>query len=90
MTVEEMMAELNVTDEDLDRMAEPYESGTWEGGVGTVYSGSHLDAVGKRRQTVVYDASVVQRVSNLARRQGVKPSEVYRNAMDFYLAAQNA
>lgn len=38
-------------------MAEPYESATFERGSGKVYRGSHPDAVGKRRITVVYDTA---------------------------------
>ena len=55
---------------------------------GKVFSGSHLDAVGTRRVTVVYDAKDTQRVAMIARSKGVKPSSVYRDALDYYLAAQ--
>ena len=54
---------------------------------GKVFSGSHLDAVGTRRVTVVYDAKDTQRVAMIARSKGVKPSSVYRDALDYYLAA---
>ena len=53
-----------------------------------MFSGSHLDAVGTRRVTVVYDAKDTQRVAMIARSKGVKPSSVYRDALDYYLAAQ--
>lgn len=56
--------------------------------MGKVFSGSHLDAVGTRRVTVVYDAKDTQRVAMIARSKGVKPSSVYRDALDYYLAAQ--
>lgn len=55
---------------------------------GKVFSGSHLDAVGTRRVTVVYDAKDTQRVAMIARSKGVKPSSVYRDALEYYLAAQ--
>lgn len=88
MNVSEYMKKHGLTDEKLDAMAAPYESGDYQSEEGTVYSGSHLDAVGKRRVTVIYDASDVQRVASLARSRGVKPSEVYRDALDYYLASQ--
>ena len=69
-------------------MAAPYESGDYPSGGGEVFTGSHLDAVGKRRVTVIYDARDAQRVTAIARSRGIKPSEVYREALDYYLAAQ--
>lgn len=69
--------------------AAPYEDGSFEPEPdGKVFSGSHLDAVGTRRVTVVYDAKDTQRVAMIARSKGVKPSSVYRDALDYYLAAQ--
>ncbi len=89
MNVNEFMAKHGLTDADLDRMAAPYEDATFEPEPnGKVYSGSHLDAVGKRRVTVVYDARDTQKVAGIARMRGVKPSEVYRDALEYYLAAQ--
>lgn len=85
--VEKYMRAHGLTDADLDRIAEPYERGDWEGG-GPVHTGSHLDAVGKKRVTVVYDAVDAQRVAWIARDRGVKPSQVYRDALAYYLAAQ--
>lgn len=38
--------------------------------------------------TVVYDANDTQKVAGIARSRGVKPSEIYRDALDYYLAAQ--
>lgn len=78
-----------IYDADLDRMAAPYEDGSFDPEPdGKVFSGSHLDAVGTRRVTVVYDAKDTQRVAMIARSKGVKPSSVYRDALDYYLAAQ--
>lgn len=89
MNVNEFMAKHGLTDADLDRMAAPYEDASFESEPnGKVYSGSHLDAVGKRRVTVVYDARDTQKVAGIARRRGVKPSQIYRDALDYYLASQ--
>lgn len=89
MNVDEYMRKRGITDADLDRMAAPYEEGSFEPEPGgRVFSGSHLDAVGKRRVTVVYDAADTQKVARIARSKGVKPSVVYRDALDYYLAAQ--
>lgn len=88
MDVNGFMRKHRLSDADLDRMAEPYESTTFERGSGKVYRGSHPDAVGKRRITVVYDAAAAQRVSGLAKARGVKASDVYRDALDYYLASQ--
>ena len=89
MNVNEFMAKHGLTDADLDRMAAPYEDARFESEPnGKVYSGSHLDAVGKRRVTVVYDARDTQKVAGIARRRGVKPSQIYREALDYYLASQ--
>ena len=66
MNVSDFMAKHGITDADLDRMAAPYEDGSFEPEPdGKVFSGSHLDAVGKKRVTVVYDAQDTQR--NLCR-----------------------
>lgn len=47
-----------------------------------------MDAVGKKRVTVVFDASTTQQVVGIARERGIEPSQVYRGALVFYLAAQ--
>ena len=88
MNVSDYMQQHNLTDEALDALAAPYESGDYAAEEGAVYTGSHLDAVGKRRVTVVYDARDTQRIAAIARMRGVKPSQVYRDALDYYLAAQ--
>lgn len=88
MNVSEYMRKHGLTDANLDTMAAPYESGDYEGGGSEVFTGSHLDAVGKRRVTVIYDARDTQRVAAIARSKGVKISEVYRDALNYYLAAQ--
>lgn len=89
MNINDFMNKHGISDADLDRMAGPYEDASFEAEpMGKVYSGSHLDAVGKRRITVIYDAKDTQRVAGIARSRGVKPSEIYRDALDYYLAAQ--
>ncbi len=89
MNVSDFMAKHGITDADLDRMAAPYEDGSFEPEPGgRVFNGSHLDAVGTRRVTVVYNARDTQKVAMIARSKGVKPSAVYRDALDYYLAAQ--
>ena len=45
----------------------------------------HLDAVGKKRVTVVYPCEKVQRANRIAKSRGVKPSEIYRDALAEYL-----
>ena len=88
MNVSEYMRKHGLTDADIDAMAAPYESGDYTSGGGEVFTGSHLDVVGKRRVTVIYDARDTQRVAAIARSRGVKTSEVYREALAYYLAAQ--
>ena len=88
MNVSDYMKKHNLTDDDLDKMAAPFERGDFEVQDGKVFNGSHIDAVGKKRVTVVYDASATQKVAGIARSRGVKPSEIYRDALDYYLAAQ--
>lgn len=88
MDVSEYMKKHGLTEESLDAAAAPYEDASYPSEDGKVYSGSHVDAVGKRRITVIYDARDTQRVAEIARARGVRPSEVYRDALDFYLAAQ--
>lgn len=88
MNVSEYMKKHGLTDKDLDAMSESYERGDYSSEEGKVFSGSHVDAVGKRRITVIYDAKDTQRVAAIAKTRGVKPSEVYRDALDCYLEAQ--
>lgn len=83
--VEEFMRAQGLTDEMLDQMAAPYERGDFELSGGTVHVGSHIDAVGKKRVTVVYPAADTRRVAALARTQGVRPSDIYRDALAQYL-----
>lgn len=88
MNVSEYMMKHGLADTDLDAMAAPYEAGDYPSGGGKVFTGSHLDAVGKRRVTVIYDAQATQQVAAIARSKGVKTSQIYRDALDYYLAAQ--
>lgn len=57
MNVSEYMKKHGITDEKLDAIAAPYESGDYASEDGKVYTGSHTDSVGKRRVTVVYNAA---------------------------------
>lgn len=89
MNVYDFMAKHGISDADLEHTAAPYEDSSFESEPdGKVFSGSHLDAVGTCRVTVVYDAKDTQRVALIARSRGVKPSVVYRDALEYYLAAQ--
>lgn len=47
MNVSAYMKKYNLTDEHLDAIAAQYESGEYPNAGGTVYRGSHLDAVDK-------------------------------------------
>lgn len=85
MNVSEYMNKYGLTDEALDEMAAAYERGDYPHEEGPVYSGSHLDAVGSKRVTVIYPCERVQRANRLARSRGVKSSEIYRAALDEYL-----
>ena len=86
MDIEKFMRKHHLTDDLLDEMAAPFEEGNYKLSDGAIYSGSHLDAVGSKRVTVVYPAKQAQKASALARARGVKPSEIYRAALDAYLA----
>ena len=56
MNVNDFMATHDITDADLERMATPFENCGFElEPDGRVFSGSHLDAVGTRRVTVIHD-----------------------------------
>ena len=81
------MEKHGMTDEDLERIAKSYEDASFvPEESGEVFSGSHLDAAGKRRVTVVYDASDAREVARIASDRGVEPSTVYRDALAAYLA----
>ena len=89
MNANEFIAKRKLTDADLDRMAAPYEDASFEPERRQSTQRVHnLDTVDKRRVTVVYDAKDTQKVAGIARSRGVKPSEIYRDALDYYLAAQ--
>ena len=88
MNIAEYMAKRGLTDEDLDRMAAPYETGTYEHSDAPVHHGSHLDAVGKKRVTVLYDAAATMQVADIAKQRGLKPSDIYREALTDYFTTQ--
>lgn len=85
MDVSTYMQKHHLTDDMLDEMAKPYERGDYLHEDGAVFSGSHLDVVGKKRVTVVYSCDKVQRAKQLSQKKGVNPSEIYRAALDEYL-----
>lgn len=87
MNIAEYMQKHHLSEADLDVMAAPYETGDWETTDSPVYSGSHLDAVGKKRVTVIYDAVATQKVASIAKNRGLKPSEIYRAALEQYLVS---
>ena len=90
MTPEEARKKLNLTPEQIDEMAKPYENGTYAHEDRMAHAGCHIDQVGKKRITVVFDAADTQQVNRLAESKGVKPSSVYREALKFYLSKQVA
>ncbi|GAA6334144.1 hypothetical protein I0600191H4_11160 [Collinsella sp. i06-0019-1H4] len=56
MNVNDFMAKHDITDADLERMANPFENGYFELEPDRkVFSGSHLEAVCTRRVTVIHD-----------------------------------
>lgn len=85
MDISTYMQKHHLSDAMLDAMARPYEQGDYPPEDGVVFSGSHLDVVGKKRVTVVYACDKVQRANRMAARKGVKSSEIYRAALDEYL-----
>lgn len=88
MTPEEARKLFNVTPEQLDTKAKPYEDGTYEHSDEPVIVGSHLDHVGKKRITVIYDAKDTQEVNRIAKKEGVNPSNIYRTALKSFLMQQ--
>lgn len=87
MNIKDFMEKHGLTDEMLDREAEQYERGEFEPGIGPVYVGSHYDAVGKKRVSVIFPAQETQKIDALARSRGCKSSDIYREAVAQYLAA---
>lgn len=88
MDAEELCSKYGVDADAIERSAEAYERGDWDGGGAPVRTGSHLNAVGTRRVTVVYNSADTQMVEEIARAEGCKPSDVYRAALADYLAAR--
>jgi len=84
-TIDELMKEFELSDADLEQRAQEYETENWSLGHDRIYSGSHYDAVGRKRVTVIYPAEDVQKVSSIANAQGVKASDIYRKALSDYL-----
>ena len=74
MNVDELAAKYGLTNEWIEESAAAYERGDYPHEDGQVYSGSHLDPCEK-----------VQRANRIAKSRGVKPSEIYRDALAEYL-----
>lgn len=85
MNISDFMAKHGLTDEMLDEMARPYENGDYKHSDRPIQLGSHLDAVGQKRITVIYPATSTTLVQQIAKSRGVKPSEIYREALAEYL-----
>ncbi len=90
MDAKQQEAKYGLSSDLIERSAAQYESGDYPHCSNPVHTGSHMDAVGKKRVTVVYSAEDVQKVSRIAKSRGVKPSDVYRAAMRQFLDAQTA
>lgn len=90
MDAKQLEAKYGLSSEFIERSAAQYESGNYPHCGNPIHTGSHLDAVGKKRVTVVYSAEDVQRVQSIAKSRGVKVSDVYRDAMRQFLDAQTA
>ena len=88
MDAEKLCEKYGVDADAIEKSAGAYERGGWQGGGGPVRTGSHLNAVGTRRVTVVYDSADTQAVEAIARAEGCTPSDVYRTALADYLAAR--
>lgn len=90
-TEQELLEKFGVSESWIEDSAQAYETGTWnisENDRRPIFVGSHLDRVGKKRVTVIFDAADTQLVSALAKKRGVKPSDIYRDAVKAYLLAQ--
>ncbi|MDY6049740.1 MAG: hypothetical protein SPI77_04145 [Corynebacterium sp.] len=90
MNVDEFMKKHGLTEAMLDERAAPYEDGSFSSEPGAPSRGSHVDAVGTKRVTVIYPARDTQRATALARSRGVKVSEIFRDALADYLRANAA
>jgi hypothetical protein len=85
MDTADLAKKYGVTDEWIEQSAAKYESGDYESCPTPVHTGSHLDAVGTRRVTVIYNSKDVMRINSIAQSRGCKSSEVYRTAVRQYL-----
>ena len=88
MDDKEMIEKFGLSDADMDKLAEQYESDEVAFDEGDqVFVGSPLDYVGPRRETFVIGADEMQKVRALAKKQKRTKSEIYRDAVRQYLAA---
>ena len=83
MNREEIDRTFGVTDDQLDQMAAPYESGEWEGGVGTVIPGRPR-LYDEEMETISFrlPKSRVNAIDAKARSNGETRSQFLRQAVD--------
>lgn len=88
MNREEINKLFGVTDEQLNRMAAEYESGSWEGGVGTIVPGRPR-IYDEEMETISFrlPKSRVNAIDAKARRNGETRSQFLRQAVDDALLA---
>jgi hypothetical protein len=88
MSTKDLAKKYGVSEEWIEHSASEYESGSSPHYSTTINTGSHLDAVGTKRVTVIYNSEDVMSVNVIARSRGVKSSEIYRVALRQYLDSQ--
>lgn len=76
-----------LSEEEMNRIAEEFESDSFEHEDNPVYAGSHYQLVNNNESavTVVYKTKDILRVNDIARSRGCSSSELYRDALHQYL-----
>ncbi|WP_130812977.1 CopG family transcriptional regulator [Olsenella sp. Marseille-P4559] len=87
MAESDLAARYGLSEEWIEASAERYERGDYEESSAPVHMGSHLDAVGTKRETVTYDAADVQEVKRIAKERRVSRADIYRDALRRYLSS---
>lgn len=87
MKIEEYMKKNNISDRDLDISAMKYENASYKREKNQVFNGSHLNAVGSKKVSIVFDVATTQQISKIAKEKGVNNSTIYREAVAKYLTA---
>jgi hypothetical protein len=77
-----------ITDDELDAMAEPWETGTWTGHLGKVHRGRPSLCEGDV-ETISFKLPVsqVESIDDIAKQHGISRSEFIRDAIDKELIA---